>query len=121
MAEFMLILHRDTARYTVRSPEERQQVLAAYALWRAELEQHGNYLEAYKLMDDDGRCLFFQDGDVRVVDGPFAEAKEIMGGYVRFRAADYDEAVKIASGCPHLQGGWRLELRAICPVPELEL
>ena len=118
MAEFMLILHRDTATYAARSPEERQQVLAEYTAWRMELEKQGHYLDANRLMDNDGRYLSFRNGEVRVIDGPYAEAKEIMGGYVLFRAADYDEAVKIASGCPHLKHGWRLELREIGIVPE---
>ncbi|ETX08204.1 YciI family protein [Candidatus Entotheonella palauensis] len=118
MAEFMLIMHRDTGRYAVRSPEERQQVLAEYAAWRMELEKHGHYLDANKLTDHDGRYLSFHNGEVRVVDGPYAEAKEIMGGYLIFRAADYDEAVKIASRCPHLKHGWRLELREVGVIPE---
>ena len=96
-------------------------MLAEYAAWRMELETKGHYLDANRLMDDDGRYLSFDNGEVRVIDGPYAEAKEIMGGYVLFRACDYDEAVRIASTCPHLKHGWRLELREVGVVPEPNL
>ena len=118
MAEFMLILHREAATYAPRPLEERQQVLGEYAAWRRELEQRGRFLGDNKLVENGGRRLSLRNGELRVVDGPYAEAKEVMGGYVLFRAADYDEAVKIASGCPHLKYGSRLELREIGLIPE---
>ena len=116
MAEFMLIFHQDAATYGTRSWEERRQALAEYTAWRMEIEAH--YIDANRLKSDAGRCLLFSDGEVRVVDGPYAEAKEIIGGYVLFRAANYDEALQIAHGCPFLQHGSRLELRQVGVIGE---
>ena len=59
-----------------------------------------------------------RNGQVRVVDGPYAEAKEVVGGYFLIEAADYDEAVEISKGCPHLKYGGRIELRQIDPISE---
>jgi len=47
-----------------------------------------------------------------VVDGPFAESKEIMAGYFVLEAENYDQAVEIASTCPHMQFG-SIEVRAV--------
>ena len=121
MAEFMLIFHQEAATYGTRSPEERQPVLAEYAAWRMEIEAQGHYIDANKLAVNAGRCLLFHNGEVRVVDGPYAEAKEVIGGYVLFRAANYDEALKIASDCPLLKHGSRLELREVGVIEEPRL
>ena len=60
--------------------------------------------------------LAMKDGAVSVVDGPYSEAKEILGGYFAIEAADYDEAVAISRDCPHLKYGERIELRAEDPI-----
>jgi hypothetical protein len=49
---------------------------------------------------------------MRIADGPFAEAKEVMGGFFVVEARSYDAAVKIAKTCPHLEFG-SLEIRAV--------
>lgn len=116
MAEFMLIFHQEAATYGSLPPEARRQVLAEYWAWRTEIEEH--YIDANKLTADAGRCLLFDNGEVRVVDGPYAEAKEVIGGYVLFRAANYDEALNIARDCPFLKRGSRLELREVGVIGE---
>jgi hypothetical protein len=54
-------------------------------------------------------------GDVLLVDGPYAEAKEVLGGYFLLEAADLDEAIAWAAQNP---GAWRgkIELRPIAPI-----
>ena len=54
--------------------------------------------------------------NLAVTDGPFAEAKEIIGGFFVVDARDYDEAVSVAKGCPHLDFG-TIEVREIEPMP----
>jgi hypothetical protein len=48
-----------------------------------------------------------------VIDGPFTEATEVIGGYFVISAADYAEAIEISRDCPHLRYGGRIELREI--------
>jgi hypothetical protein len=48
-----------------------------------------------------------------VLDGPFSETKEIIGGYFAIQAEDYDEAVSLAGECPHLDYGGLIELREV--------
>ena len=56
-----------------------------------------------------------QGGEVLLVDGPYAEAKEVLGGYFLLDVADLDEAIAWASQNP---GAWRgkIELRPIAPI-----
>ena len=56
-----------------------------------------------------------QDGDVLLVDGPYAEAKEVLGGYFLLEVDNLDEAIVWAAQNP---GAWRgkIELRPIAPI-----
>jgi len=49
--------------------------------------------------------LTLRSGRVDVVDGPYAELKEVVGGYFSFRAADYAEALELVRACPFLEDG----------------
>ncbi len=53
------------------------------------------------------------DGGTSVTDGPFAEAKEVVGGYAILDVADLDEAIRVASGWPERGYGVLLEIRPI--------
>jgi hypothetical protein len=52
-------------------------------------------------------------GDVVVADGPYAEAKEVLGGYFLIEAADLDDAIKWASKIPAAWDGGKVELRPV--------
>jgi hypothetical protein len=77
------------------SPAEMQAMYGKFNEWRERFQKN--------LVDLGGRL-----GGGRVVtaqpppDGPFVEIKELVGGYMVVSAADLDEAIAIASGCPGL-------------------
>ena len=50
-------------------------------------------------------------GEVAVIDGPYTESKDIVGGYYLLGVATAAEAVEIARRCPHLANGGTVELR----------
>lgn len=54
-------------------------------------------------------------GERQVQDGPFAESKEALGGYMIFEVDTFDEAVELASSCPAAATG-AVELRPIVPM-----
>lgn len=113
MAEFMLFIRGGNDDGAQLTPEEIQQSIARYRRWAQSLQERGKLVAAEKLHDDDGRVLSLQNGAV-VVDGPFPETKETIGGYFRFIAEDYAEAIAIARECPALQSPeGSLELRQI--------
>jgi len=57
-----------------------------------------------------------QGGEVMLIDGPYAEAKEVLGGYFVLETADLDEAVAWAAQIPAAWRGGKIELRPIAPV-----
>lgn len=116
MAEFMLLLHESPSDFAGLSPEEIQRVIGEYSAWRTLLEEDERLVGGNKLKDEGGRHLSRKGDKVQVVDGPFAEAKEIVGGYFLLKAADYEEAITLSESCPHLRYGGRIELREIHPV-----
>lgn len=71
--------------------------------------QHGRPLEL------GGRVVSGSRGE-RVTDGPFAEAKEVVGGYFFLMVADLDEATEIAKRCPGLPLGLSVEVRPVAEV-----
>ncbi|MFQ5530105.1 MAG: YciI family protein [Gemmatimonadota bacterium] len=116
MAEYVLFLHEDPTSFAELAPAEIEAVIAEYIAWREDLVTQGKLAGGKKLRDEGGRWLSKANGQVRVVDGPFSEAKEVIGGYFVVTAADYAEAVEVSSGCPHMKYGGRIELREVDPV-----
>jgi len=110
MAKFMLILHETPGRHQNTSPEELQRIFEKYRVWVDGLRSSDRLVVSDKLQEEGGKILSSQKGRLNVVDGPYSEAKEVVGGYMMIRAASYDEAVGLASDCPHLNYG-RIEIR----------
>jgi hypothetical protein len=115
MPEYMLILHESTTGFADMSAEDIENVIAEYMAWSQSVAEKGKMVGGNKLRDEGGRMLTASGGTLRVTDGPFAEAKEVIGGYFIISADDYDDAVETARSCPHLTYGGRIELRQIEP------
>lgn len=113
MPKFMMVLVDHMPSLAAMSPDEMQRIIARYQAWSAQVAQAGKLAGGEKLKDEGGKHLTAAQGKLVVRDGPFAEAKEVIGGYFLIEAADYDEAVRLSSDCPHLELGGRIELREI--------
>jgi hypothetical protein len=96
------------------TPEMIQAVIQKYNDWAERLRQSGHLLSLNKLRDEDfGRHLRGFGAEQVITDGPYAETKEVIGGYWIITAQDYDEAIKLARDCPSLEFGARLEVREV--------
>jgi hypothetical protein len=93
------------------SAEERQQLLTRWNAWYDDLAAAGKALDGTPL-ELETRIVAGPRGE-RVVDGPFAEAKEAIGGYVMLAVADLDEATAIAQRHPGLPYGLVIEVRRL--------
>ena len=111
MPQYMLLLH-DTGTFPDLSPEDIQGVIRRYMEWRNRVASAGRSINGHKLKDGEGRLLRGKVGAPVVTDGPYAEAKEIIGGLFVIDARDYEEAQRLASDCPHLDFG-TIEIREI--------
>lgn len=116
MAQFILILQEDPAEWADLSAEEMQAIIEEYRAWTTKLEAKGLWVGGNKLKDEGGLQIIGGDAEARVVDGPYTESKEVIGGYILIEADDYDQATAIAKDCPHLKYGLRIDLREIDPV-----
>ncbi len=110
MAQYILLLkHTD---FTGFSPEEMQKVLEKYMAWADKLRKEGRHRGGEEL-NNTGVTLKRENG--RIVDGPFTETKEAVGGYFVIEAKDYEEAKQISRECPHLAFNGVVEIREIIP------
>jgi hypothetical protein len=114
---YMLILRGGKTRKDF-SPSEYGPVIQKYLNWIDELRKSGRY-EGGEPLEAEGKTLSGERGRL-VTDGPFAEAKESVGGYFIFRAANLEEAAEIAKGCPIFDNGGTVEVRKIAAVPRAE-
>ena len=114
MRNFMLILRGDTTTdFGEMSPDDMQQVIAEYEAWAGKLAGLGLLHGGEKLTDHEGRRMLPKGaGKVEVLDGPFQEAKEVVGGYYLISAESYDHAVELCQGHPNFRFG-SIEIREV--------
>jgi len=105
MAKFMLILNQTPGLWRQISPEEMQRKVQTYQGWMAKFHSSGRYISSEKLGEEGGKLLSLQSGRPIVMDGPYMETKELVGGYLLFRADNYEEAVELVRDCPFLHDG----------------
>lgn len=112
MAKYLLLLRGDGHGLDNLSPEEIQQLVGRYMTWSENLRKSGKYVASDKLRDHQGKVLRRENSKVVVMDGPYTETKEILGGYFAIEAGSYDEAIEITKDCPHFDFG-SIEIREI--------
>jgi hypothetical protein len=105
MAKYMLIINEPPGAWERLSSEERQRKTQLYQGWVEKFRSSGRYVSGEKLGAEGGKLIHLQNGRPTVVDGPYVETKEVLGGYFLFRAANYDEAIELIRDCPMLKAG----------------
>jgi hypothetical protein len=108
--EYML-LFRGTDWDRSLSSEEIQNVLSRWIAWSDRLTEQGK-IRAGQPLTDQGKVISGKKGQT-VLDGPFAEAKETVAGYILLQVDSLDEAVEIGKECPGLDYGISVEVRLV--------
>ena len=93
------------------SPEDAQKVMGQWMDWFNGLIQDGRAISGHPL-DETGKVVSGAGGQV-VVDGPYAETKEAVGGYFFLTVKSLEEAMTIAKACPGLPYGAVVEVRPV--------
>ena len=93
------------------SPAQRQQLVTRWNAWYDNLAAQGKAVEGQPLELE--TRLVSGNGGSRIVDGPFAEAKEAIGGYVKLMVSGLEEATEIARQHPGLAYGLIIEVRSM--------
>jgi len=108
MSEFTFLFR---GRDTTASPEQMQKTMEKWVAWFKELGAKGHIKDPGHPLEAIGKVVKGKDKIVN--DGPYAEAKDIVGGYTLIEARDLDQAVEISKGCPILEVGGSVEVRPI--------
>jgi len=112
--EFMLILAEDPE--LVGTDEQRADAVQRVGEFAMGLVSEGVLKGGSPLHPvEEARKVRTREGRQRVLDGPFAESKEVIAGYFIIEAADLDAAVAVAARCPNAEFG-SVEVREIVPM-----
>jgi len=108
MSEFTYLFR---GRQSDATPEQKQTQMEKWLAWFKQLGAEG-------VIKDPGHPLEFTGKVIRgnqkvVTDGPYAEAKDLVGGYIVIEAEDLAHAAEISKGCPILEAGGSVEVRPI--------
>ena len=108
MSEFTYLFR---GRDTTASPEQMQKTMEKWVAWFKDLGAKGHLKEPGHPLEHTGKVV---KGKQKIVnDGPYAEAKDVIGGYIVVEAKDLSHAVEISKGCPILEAGGSVEVRPI--------
>lgn len=101
------------------SREETQRAMDRVGAWFESLEARG-LVKAGQPLAREGTVLTAK-GERPLADGPYAESKEVVGGYLLVETGSFEEAVEIARGCPMRARGIEIEVRPVldeCPISQ---
>src|SRR5215470_4110945 len=99
--QYMLLIYNDPHGWESMSDAERGEVFNAYGTFTAELQASGKMVAGDALQaTDTATSVRVRDGETLTTDGPFAETKEVLGGYYLYEADDLDAAIELAARIP---------------------
>ena len=110
MKEFMMLFRNEKMESgEMPSAEQMQAVMSQWQNWIGNIAAQGNYAGTNRL-GSEGKTL--KPGNVSI-DGPYAEVKEMVGGYLIVKANTLDDAIEMAKSCPNLLYGGSVEVRGV--------
>jgi hypothetical protein len=107
----LLFKNAGTAAYAALSPDQREVMTRRWNEWYDQLAAQGKVRHGEPL-ELEGRIVSATPNG-QVIDGPFVETKEAIGGYFYLSVADLEEATAIARDCPGLAVGTTVEIRPL--------
>lgn len=108
MSEFVFLYRGGEAG---RSPERAQQMMQKWMTWFKDLGAKGHIKDQGQPLERTGKLV--KGRQKTVTDGPFAESKDIVGGYTLIEARDLEQAVELSKGCPIFEVEGSVEVRPV--------
>ena len=108
MSEFVFLFRGGMAN---GSPEQMQQQMQKWMNWIKKLGDDGVLANPGQPLERGGKVV--RGTDKTVTDGPYAEAKDLVGGFMLISAPDLDRAADISKGCPVFDVGGSVEIRPV--------
>ena len=114
--EYLLLLYANEDGWTSMTKEQQQQGYAAYMAYTEALKKAGAYKASQRLQPvAASTTVRVTDGKSQVLDGPYVDSKEQLGGFFLIEAPDLDSALAWAARCPGASHG-TIEVRPIWPM-----
>jgi hypothetical protein len=115
--QYLLLLYSDEAGWSRMTGAAQEQAVAAYGAYGEALKKAGVYLGSNRLQSvSSATTVRVADGESQVLNGPYAESKEQLGGYFLIDVADLDAALAWAARCPGASHGV-VEVRPVWAMP----
>jgi hypothetical protein len=113
MSQYLFLYRNDAKaeREWMQSPEAIQKSMEQWGAWMKSLGEKGHMKDIGNPLEPNGKVV--KGKDKTVTDGPFAEAKDIVGGYTIVEAKDLAHAAELSKGCPIFDAGGWVEVRPI--------
>jgi hypothetical protein len=112
--QYALLIYEKPGAYDGLSTQERQAITAEYMAIRQDTRIRGGERLAPA---ETATTVRLQAGKRLVTDGPFADTKEVFGGYYLLDADDLDAALEVASRVPATRMGGSVEVRPVVELP----
>lgn len=116
MSKFLLLLHAEDAGLPTMPSADKKALFDRFVVWTEDLKARG-ILRAVESLMDDGGTTVRKRRDALVVDGPYAELKEMVNGLFVVEADGHAAAERIAFECPLVDVGGAVEVREIADFP----
>ena len=111
--KYLCLVYLEEEKLEALSPGEREALIAEAVVCNEELRTNGHYLVANALQPvRTATTLRVRNGRITATDGPFAETKEQLGGFLLIEARDLNEAIRVASKLPPARLG-SIEVRPV--------
>jgi hypothetical protein len=108
MQKYLVFLRSVPGKQERPSPAQMQELYASFNAWKEKFK--ANIVDLGGQLKPGGKILTTSG----VTDGPYAEAKEVVGGFMVIAAENYDRVVEVARGCPGIvRPGASVEIREI--------
>ncbi len=116
--QYLLMIHTDEKAMQAAPKEAAARTMAAYGAYTTALKEAGVYVGGERLHPSSTATVVrAKDGKTQVLNGPYSEIKEQLGGYYLIEAADLDAAIAWAARCPGAAVG-AIEVRPIWALSE---
>jgi len=111
--QYLLLLYANEHGWDALTPAQQQQGAAAYKAYTEALQKSGALKGSNRLQPTStATTVRNENGKAQVLDGPYADSKEQLGGYYLIEAADLDAAIAWANRCPGAGHG-TIEVRPV--------
>ncbi|MBM3534754.1 MAG: YciI family protein [Alphaproteobacteria bacterium] len=111
--KYMLLIYGEEAIDAARSKAENEQRMGAYMAYTKAMHEAGILVDGNRLKPTSaGSTVRVASGKSKVLDGPYADTKEQLGGYYMIDVPDLDQPIAWAAKCPGASGG-AVEVRPV--------